>query len=211
MEKLHGHPFFVNLFYTFQDSFHLCTNISFESSLCNELCKTRRIVDLRGFNNETTQFYTSEIVSAIEYMHSICIIHRLDSDLKPENILLNENYHIMITDFGTSKFLDPSSQTFDNNLTIDSSFVGTCQYVSPELLIGKKICKRHYFLLNSVLIYGRLRSNPYDRLGDSHTGGYPSLKSHLFFEGVDWDRLTERQPPIQIKLCTLELLPTISN
>ena len=39
-------------------------------------------------------------MAAVEYLHNQGIIHR---DLKPENILLNENMHILITDFGSAK------------------------------------------------------------------------------------------------------------
>jgi len=40
-----------------------------------------------------SQFYTAEIVSAIEYLHSMGIIHR---DLKPENILISHAGHIKV-------------------------------------------------------------------------------------------------------------------
>ena len=52
------------------------------------------------FNEETTRFYASEILLAIEYLHQNKIIYR---DLKPENILLDNKGHIKIADFGLSK------------------------------------------------------------------------------------------------------------
>lgn len=52
------------------------------------------------FTNDMTRFYASEIVLAIEYLHSKNIIYR---DLKPENLLVDHQGHIKITDFGFSK------------------------------------------------------------------------------------------------------------
>ena len=43
-----------------------------------------------------------QTVQAIEYIHKRKIMHR---DLKPENILLSDNWHVLITDFGTAKIL----------------------------------------------------------------------------------------------------------
>ena len=55
------------------------------------------------FTNEMAVFYGSEIVMALDYLHSLNIIYR---DLKPENILLDGDGHIRITDFGFSKRLE---------------------------------------------------------------------------------------------------------
>jgi len=55
------------------------------------------------FTNEMAVFYGSEIVMALDYLHSLNIIYR---DLKPENILLDGDGHIRITDFGFSKCLE---------------------------------------------------------------------------------------------------------
>lgn len=52
------------------------------------------------FTNDMTRFYASEIVLAIEYLHSKNIIYR---DLKPENLLIDHQGHIRLTDFGFAK------------------------------------------------------------------------------------------------------------
>lgn len=51
-------------------------------------------------------------------------------DLKPENVLLNEKGHIKLTDFGTSKVVGLAKDARSN------SFVGTAEYIGPELLQG---------------------------------------------------------------------------
>lgn len=66
-------------------------------------------------------------------------------DLKPENILLDENFHIKFTDFGTARILDEPVQANKEDQSNNSrplrrrnSFVGTAQFVSPEILQGKE-------------------------------------------------------------------------
>ncbi|XP_059163878.1 inhibitor of nuclear factor kappa-B kinase subunit alpha-like [Physella acuta] len=83
--------------------------------------------------NEIRQLLTG-VGSAIEYLHSNRIIHR---DLKPENIVLkclDENKILYkIIDLGYAKELDLSS--------ICNSYVGTMQYLAPELFVTKPYSK----------------------------------------------------------------------
>lgn len=46
------------------------------------------------------RFYTAEMVSGLEFMHSKRVVHR---DLKPENILLDKNCHLKLV---SPAFLD---------------------------------------------------------------------------------------------------------
>ena len=55
------------------------------------------------FSNNTSRFYASEIICAIDYLHSKDIVYR---DLKPENLLLDINGHLKLTDFGFAKKLE---------------------------------------------------------------------------------------------------------
>ena len=54
------------------------------------------------FTTQAANFYTSEIVSALDYLHSLDIVYR---DLKPENLLIARDGHVKITDFGFAKEL----------------------------------------------------------------------------------------------------------
>ncbi|XP_069762418.1 3-phosphoinositide-dependent protein kinase 1a isoform X2 [Narcine bancroftii] len=218
------HPFFVKLYFTFQDEEKLYFGLSYAKN--GELLKYIR--KQGSFDENCTRFYSAEIVSALEYLHEIGIIHR---DLKPENILLSEDMHIRITDFGTAKVLSSDSTQARAN-----SFVGTAQYVSPELLTEKSACKSSdlwalgciiYQLVaglppfragNEYLIFQKIIKLEYEfpekffpkakdlvqkllvsehtmRLGCEEMGGYGLLKAHPFFEPIAWENLHLQTPP----------------
>jgi len=145
------HPNILKLRFTFQDS----SSLYFVMDLCDgelfRLVREREKLPLK-----LTRLYIAELVSALEHLHGNEIVHR---DLKPENILIKHDGHIALTDFGTCRILSddekekPNSQS-DRKPKIDSnacrldgsdeeqserrkSFVGTAEYVAPELLTSQ--------------------------------------------------------------------------
>lgn len=93
-------------------------------------------------NLESAKFYAAELLLAIEGIHRKKIIHR---DLKPQNCLLDKGMHLLVGDFGSAKLLsdnndderNESNAQNESNKEIRRSFVGTCLYVSPEILNNK--------------------------------------------------------------------------
>ncbi|MCI4386463.1 hypothetical protein PGIGA_G00062590 [Pangasianodon gigas] len=71
--------------------------------------------------------FRQQIVSAVQYCHQKCIVHR---DLKAENLLLDADMNIKIADFGFS-----NEFTLGNKL---DTFCGSPPYAAPELFQGKK-------------------------------------------------------------------------
>ena len=64
-----------------------------------------------------------DLIGAISYMHALGIIH---GDLKPENIAINDHSQIKVLDMGLSSMS-----------TSVRGFVGTKQYMAPEVLIHR--------------------------------------------------------------------------
>lgn len=177
LNRLTEHPGIVRLYYTFQDE----TSLYYVLDLCNggELLGVLKMTGT--FNVECTRFYGAQILDAIEYMHSRGVIHR---DLKPENVLLDDAMNIKITDFGTAKLLrdprDPRSQeTGDRGLpdpgngeaedeSRAASFVGTAEYVSPELLTHKNACKASDLWAFGCIIYQLLAGRPPFKAGSEY-------------------------------------------
>lgn len=95
------------------------------------------------FSTVTGNFYSAEIVSALEYLHTRSIgkyfikIHvtllnkqsliSVYRDLKPENLLLDKDGHLKITDFGFAKKLTDRTWTL----------CGTPEYLAPEIIQSK--------------------------------------------------------------------------
>lgn len=163
LNRLTEHPGIIRLYYTFQDSSSLYYVLDMASG--GELLGVLKKIG--SFNEECTRFYGAQILDAIEHMHDRGVIHR---DLKPENVLLDDQMHIKITDFGTAKLLPDPREPRDPNKPQDyigelesnraKSFVGTAEYVSPELLTDKSACKASDLWAFGCIIYQLLTGRP---------------------------------------------------
>ncbi|KAF8543105.1 kinase domain-containing protein [Trichophaea hybrida] len=178
LNRLGEHPGVVRLYYTFQDerSLYFVLDLATGGELLGTLKR------LGTFDVECTRFYAAQILDTIEYMHSRGVIHR---DLKPENVLLDDRMHVKITDFGTAKILDlpkrPPQQDGEGNGATSAgdplegvddskanSFVGTAEYVSPELLTDKAACKASDLWAFGCMIFQLLAGRPPFKAGNEY-------------------------------------------
>lgn len=131
LNLLGQHDGIVTLYYTFQDSRRLYFVIDYASN--GELLGL--ILKYGSLSERVVRYYAMQLVDTLAFIHSKGVIHR---DLKPENILLNGEWKVMVTDFGAAKVVDEQDpNTADGAADEDSrkgSFVGTAEYVTPELL-----------------------------------------------------------------------------
>ncbi|MFQ6622006.1 hypothetical protein Gotur_001989 [Gossypium turneri] len=143
------HPGVVRLYFTFQDTFSLCSSFDllhcltlFSLIYCEDMalesCEGGELFDQitrKGrLSEDEARFYAAEVVDALEYIHNMGLIHR---DIKPENLLLTTDGHIKIADFGSVKPMQNSQITVLPNASSDDkacTFVGTAAYVPPEVL-----------------------------------------------------------------------------
>ncbi|KAL6652992.1 hypothetical protein ACP70R_011917 [Stipagrostis hirtigluma subsp. patula] len=148
--SLLDHPFLPTLYTSFQTPTHVCLITDFCPG--GELFALLDRQPMKVFREESARFYAAEVVIGLEYLHCLGIIYR---DLKPENILLQEDGHIVLTDFDLS-FLTSSkphvikhstskrrkSKEFlplafvSDPATPSNSFVGTEEYIAPEVITG---------------------------------------------------------------------------
>lgn len=148
----------IQLYFTFQDEESLYFVLSY--ALRGELLS---LLKKHGsLNEDCVRHFGAQILDAIRYMHDNGVIHR---DIKPENILLDDKLRIQITDFGTARLLEKRSKTPDDDeeYPLDvraKSFVGTAEYVSPELLESKYCGKPGDVWAFGCIIYQMIAGKP---------------------------------------------------
>nr|AHZ63920.1 phototropin [Zygnemopsis sp. MFZO] len=155
------HPFLPTLYGSFQTATHVCLITDFCPG--GELYAHLENQKGKRFPEEVAKFYAAEILLSLEYLHCRGVIYR---DLKPENILITETGHLLLTDFDlsflsttTPKLLRPSpvespvgkkkSRKSSKNSEppplpqfvaepsgSSNSFVGTEEYIAPEIISG---------------------------------------------------------------------------
>ncbi|KAI9493766.1 kinase-like domain-containing protein, partial [Zychaea mexicana] len=133
-----NHPFLAKLHASFQDMhrLYLVTDYYCGGDLATQMstCST--------FSKERTLFYAAEIIDGMGELHRLGVLYR---DLKPENILLTADGHVLLTDFGLSKWLLTTTTTNDDDdendgqqhQRVTQTFCGTAEYLAPEALLGE--------------------------------------------------------------------------
>ncbi|KAI8027514.1 Phototropin-2 [Camellia lanceoleosa] len=148
--SLLDHPFLPTLYTSFQTSTHVCLITDFCPG--GELFALLDKQPMKLFKEESARFYVAEVVVGLEYLHCLGIIYR---DLKPENVLLQKDGHIVLTDFDLSFMTSCNPQIIKHPLpkkrrsrsqpppifvaepvTQSNSFVGTEEYIAPEIITG---------------------------------------------------------------------------
>lgn len=141
------HPFLAKLHWSFQTDECLYFVMDFINGgeLFHHLSRDKR------FDEPRAKFYAAEIVSGMEYLHKAGVIYR---DLKPENLLLNDQGHIVMTDFGLSK---EGLHTKDART---ATFCGTPEYLAPEIIKGDNYTKSIDWWSVGTLLYEMLTGLP---------------------------------------------------
>uniref|UniRef100_A0A126WWD6 non-specific serine/threonine protein kinase n=1 Tax=Danaea nodosa TaxID=491836 RepID=A0A126WWD6_9MONI len=146
------HPFLPTLYASFQTKTHVCLITDFCPG--GELFLLLDRQPAKVFYEDAARFYIAEVVVALEYLHCQGIIYR---DLKPENVLLQQDGHVLLTDFDLSFLTScipqliqpmkpPGKRRKKKNVeplyfiaeptTASNSFVGTEEYIAPEVITG---------------------------------------------------------------------------
>lgn len=124
LESVNRHPFVVKLYYAFQD--HEKLYLILEYAQGGELFT--HLAMERMFDEDAAAFYMAEMVLALEHLHQhVGVLYR---DLKPENCLLDQQGHLLLTDFGLSKIAVSDDYRCNSSL-------GTIEYMAPEVIQGK--------------------------------------------------------------------------
>lgn len=152
LDRLH-HPGIAQLQFTFQDSESLYMGLEHcPNGELYEQLQSRGPLPL----SDAVQ-YAAEIVDILAYLRSMEVMHR---DLKPENLLLDAQGRLKLIDFGSAKalFLPPTVRLSGNHRA--TSFVGTAEYVSPEVLNNAGISYSVDLWALGCIVYQMLTGRP---------------------------------------------------
>ncbi|KAK4441133.1 Phototropin-1 [Sesamum alatum] len=148
------HPFLPALYASFQTKTHICLITDYCPG--GELFLLLERQPTKVLKEDAVRFFAAEVIVALEYLHCQGIIYR---DLKPENVLIQDNGHISLTDFDLScltsckpQLLIPETNEKKKHqksqkcqqapifmaepMRASNSFVGTEEYIAPEIITG---------------------------------------------------------------------------
>lgn len=172
---------------------------------------------------DTAIFYLSQILLALNHLHSVGIIYR---DLKPENIMLCREGRVKLTDFGCIKrsLTDETSYTFcgtveymapeilnssgrhgkevdwwsfgiliHDMLTGCPPFTGSSRKVITERILKQKLSLKKYLTPDAKNIITKLLNRKIEYRLGFGEKDGDAIKCHPFFKSVDWTAMYERR------------------
>jgi serine/threonine protein kinase len=83
--------------------------------------------------------YIEQAAAALQYAHDHKIVHR---DIKPGNMLLHSDGRLVIVDFGIAHIMQESVETAEASLTGAGHFLGSVDYMAPEMAQGRRVDNR---------------------------------------------------------------------
>ncbi|KAL4713819.1 hypothetical protein ACJJTC_015473 [Scirpophaga incertulas] len=120
-----------------------------------------------------------QIGQAVEYLHSLNILHR---DIKDENVIIDNKFHVKLIDFGSATFMSKD--------TLFSTFYGTTEYCSPEVLAGNKYAgpELEMWSMGITLYVLTFFVNPFSDIEDTIQGplAFPQLVSDDLEQLLRW-------------------------
>ncbi|KAJ3067062.1 hypothetical protein HDU98_009716 [Podochytrium sp. JEL0797] len=200
-----NHPFLATLYHSFQSEGYLYFIMEYCSG--GEFFRTLQLRPGKCLLEPEAKFYGAEVLSGLEYLHVSGFIYR---DLKPENILLHKTGHIKLTDFDLSKatHLEPNpsvvkirtglqlldSTSFMNEFKTNS-FVGTEEYIAPEIIVGNGYSTSVDFWTFGILLFEMLYGYTPFKGGHKNLTYTNILHKEIVFPGPDFHHRVFHQHP----------------
>jgi serine/threonine protein kinase len=112
-----------------------------------------RLARFGALSLQETSSYIDQAAAALDYAHAHGVIHR---DLKPGNLLLHADGRLVLADFGIARIIHDSSTTINPTLTSTGMFLGTPEYMAPEMARGEPLDQRADIYGLGILIFQML-------------------------------------------------------
>lgn len=193
LTQITHHPNIVKLFYALQDHdrFYLLLEYIPGGELFHHLTTNNSLGNV--FIEEHVAFYAAQMALGIRHLHLLGIVYR---DLKPENCLLNTRGHLVLTDFGLSKAIEPDEDSLGCR-----SIIGTPEYMAPEIIKGEPYDYSVDWWLLGCVIYDMMTGKPpftgktHQIILDKIIKAKPSLPFYLSLDAKDLlGKLLQKNP-----------------
>jgi len=132
--------------------------------------------------------YTEQVAAALQYAHEHRIVHR---DIKPANILFHADGRLVLADFGIARIMRAAGEQVEATLTGPSHFIGSVEYMSPEMVNGSQIDHRTDIYELGVVLFQMLAG----RVPFQGTTPFMIATQHLHEQPPSLSRLKPAIPP----------------